>query len=179
LHMYGKDSGGARQKHRDIFMREAVNDTGLSASEIVCSFGAVREGVNLDGADDILLYDSQWTPVDEDQAIARIDRHRVHNITAWRMYAENTVDEKIKAKLEAKRRITDAINKGERGPASEAELDILGEVVSDLAAMSARKVDRSLVALSAQAILREHRDAGPGAIEAEAAQLEKSLEAAV
>jgi SWI/SNF-related matrix-associated actin-dependent regulator 1 of chromatin subfamily A len=179
LHMYGKDSVGARQKHRDIFMREAVNDTGLSASEIVCSFGAVREGVNLDGADDILLYDSQWTPVDEDQAIARIDRHRVHNITAWRMYAENTVDEKIKAKLEAKRRITDAINKGERGPASEAELDILGEVVSDLAAMSARKVDRSLVALSAQAILREHRDAGPGAIEAEAAQLEKSLEAAV
>lgn len=145
LHIFGKDNVLSRQKHKEIYMGERPNDTGLSELEIVCSFGAAREGVNLDKGDDILLCEQQWTPTDEDQAIARVDRHRVHNITVYRILAQGTIEEKIQMKLAGKRRIVDAVTKGERGAATSQELDIFDEVFGELAAMSTDTVDRDAI----------------------------------
>lgn len=179
LHIYGKDSVTNRQKHRDIYMGEIPNNSGLHDNLIVCSFGAAKEGWNLDKGDDILLFGKQWTPPDEDQAIARIDRHRVHNVTAWRMHAEGTVEEKIEMKLSAKRRICEAVTRGERGPATGAELDSVWDVFSDLAAMSTNKKDSRVYHDAARRLIQDAIDAGPGALAQEAEALEATLEVAV
>lgn len=153
LHIFGKDDVVSRQKHKEIFQGEIENDTLLRDDKIVCSFGAAREGISLDAADDIFLYEPQWTSTDEDQAVARVDRHRIHNITAWRLYATNTVEEKIKMRVDGKRAVCDAMTKGE--PGEEKKEDVAWSVLSDLAAMSTQKVDREAVRAVAQAMLYE------------------------
>lgn len=140
LHISGNDKLSQRQHHVDVFMEAVPNDTGLSAQNIICSYKAAAEGINLDIGDDILHCELCWTPSEEDQATARIDRHRPHNITSYKILANRTIEEKIQLRLAGKREITDAITKGERGNMSASSSgSVFDEVFSDIAALATHR----------------------------------------
>lgn len=141
LHIRGEDSIQNRQLHKEIFQGETGNLVGLNAQQIVVSFGAGQEGLNLDAADDIFLTDRCWTPADEAQAIARVDRHRIHNITAYRAMAENTIYTVIGKRLEEREKILEAVTTGEVSEEEgrkAASTSVIDEVFADLAALATR-----------------------------------------
>lgn len=140
LHIFGADDIQTRQLHKEIFQGETGNILGLNQQMIMCSLGAAREGVSLDAADDLLLIERPWTPAEEMQAIARIDRHRVHNITAYRAMAVDTIEEMIDKRLADRQRIVEAVTSGklpEDAGKRAIHTSVIDEVFSDLAALSA------------------------------------------
>lgn len=142
LHIRGEDAIHLRQLHKEIFQGETGNLIGLNAQQIVVSFGAGAEGLNLDAADNILLTDRCWTPADEAQAIARVDRHRVHNITAYRAMAVDTIFTTIAKRLTEREKIVEAVTTGlvDEATAQRASTtSVLDEVFDELATLSAHK----------------------------------------
>ena len=51
-------------------------------------------GLNLTGADTVILYDLWWNPAVEEQAAGRAHRMGQKVVEVWRMIAEGTVEEK-------------------------------------------------------------------------------------
>jgi SNF2 family DNA or RNA helicase len=71
-------------------------------------------GLNLTAASYVFLLDPWWNPAVEAQAIDRA--HRIgqeHPVFAYRLIAENTVEEKILKLQEEKRNLADAIIAGD------------------------------------------------------------------
>lgn len=179
LHIFGSDTLATREHHKDIYMQLAGNDLGLNQQQIVCSLGAAREGWNLDLDDYLLLFEPSWTPAEEMQAVARIDRHRVHNINAYRIIAEDTIEVKIHLLLQDRRKIVNAVTQGLRGAASAKELSIVDSLVSELATMSTHKISAEDAASKARLVLSSHEDFGLSTLEEEATRDAELLEATV
>jgi len=80
------------------------------------SLKAGGTGLNLTAADYVFLLDPWWNPAVESQAIDRA--HRIgqqRSVFAYRLVAQDTVEEKIIELQQKKRRLADAIISGERG----------------------------------------------------------------
>lgn len=63
-------------------------------------------GINLTTADSVIIYDSDWNPQSDFQAIDRV--HRIgqkKQVRVFRLITENTVDERIVQRAEIKRRL--------------------------------------------------------------------------
>ena len=53
-------------------------------------------GINLTSADTVILYDSDWNPQVDLQAMDRVHRiGQTKNVNVYRLITENTVEEKI------------------------------------------------------------------------------------
>jgi superfamily II DNA or RNA helicase len=92
---------------------------------LLVSLKAGGTGLNLTAADHVFLLDPWWNPAVEDQAADRA--HRIGQqkpVMVYRLVAEDTVEEKILALQEAKRRIADAAL-GEAGAAASLTRDDL------------------------------------------------------
>jgi SNF2 family DNA or RNA helicase len=73
---------------------------------LLMSYGTGSVGLNLQFANYVFLFDRWWNPAVEDQAIGRA--HRIgqrHPVTVTRFLSENTIEERIAAILESKRKV--------------------------------------------------------------------------
>src|SRR5699024_10794885 len=83
-------------------------------------------GLNLTGADTVILYDLWWNPAVEDQAAGRTHRFGQKNVVqVIRMIADGTIEEKIYELQQKKRELIDqVIQPGETMLSSLSEEDV-------------------------------------------------------
>src|SRR5690606_4424835 len=74
------------------------------------SLKAGGTGLNLTGADTVILYDLWWNPAVEQQAASRAHRMgQQHTVQVIRMVAKGTIEEKITELQEKKRNLIDEV----------------------------------------------------------------------
>lgn len=90
------------------------------------SLKAGGTGLNLTGADTVILYDLWWNPAVEEQAAGRAHRIGQKNVVeVWRMIAEGTVEEKMNSLQQEKRELFQKVIQGnEEQLAKMTEADI-------------------------------------------------------
>ena len=92
--------------------REAEVDRFQNSGEIpvfLISLKAGGVGLNLSGADTVFHFDPWWNPAVEDQAADRAHRiGQTRVVTAYKLIARNTVEEKIVRLQEKKRAVIEA-----------------------------------------------------------------------
>ncbi|MDY0404438.1 C-terminal helicase domain-containing protein [Virgibacillus sp. 179-BFC.A HS] len=95
-------------------------------SVFLISLKAGGTGLNLTGADTVILYDLWWNPAVEDQATGRAHRFGQKNVVqVIRMITDGTIEEKIYALQQKKRELIDkVIQPGETMLSSLSEEDI-------------------------------------------------------
>ncbi|WP_225352014.1 DEAD/DEAH box helicase [Secundilactobacillus similis] len=99
-------------------------------SIFLISLKAGGTGLNLTGADMVILVDLWWNPAVEDQATARA--HRIgqhHQVDVYRLITQGTIEEQIYKLQEQKRDLVDQILSGtqNKGALTEDEIrEILG-----------------------------------------------------
>lgn len=77
------------------------------------SLKAGGTGLNLTGADTVILYDLWWNPAVEEQAAGRAHRIGQKNVVeVWRMIAEGTVEEKMDSLQQEKRELFQKVIQG-------------------------------------------------------------------
>ena len=87
------------------------------------SLKAGGTGLNLTGADTVILYDLWWNPAVEEQAAGRA--HRIGQkkvVEVWRMIAEGTIEERMDALQQEKRELFQKVIQG-----NEAQLNQMTE----------------------------------------------------
>ncbi|MBB4070996.1 DEAD/DEAH box helicase [Leucobacter sp. OH2974_COT-288] len=93
----GNQSAAERQQQIDLFQNDPETQV------IVCSLTAAGVGVNLQAASNVVLAELSWTDAEQTQAIDRV--HRIGQeepVTAWRIVAAQTVDQRIAELIDAK-----------------------------------------------------------------------------
>lgn len=115
---------GATPAEDRVEMSEAFNNG--EKSVFLISLRAGGTGLNLTGADTVILYDLWWNPAVEDQAAGRAHRFGQKNVVqVIRLIAEGTIEEKIYALQQKKRELIDqVIQPGEAMLSSLTEEDI-------------------------------------------------------
>ncbi|TLG80713.1 DEAD/DEAH box helicase [Vagococcus zengguangii] len=89
FYLRGSTSSAKRQE-----MVDAFNDG--QHSIFLISLKAGGTGLNLTGADTVILYDLWWNPAVEEQATGRAHRMgQEKEVEVWRLVAEGTIEEKI------------------------------------------------------------------------------------
>lgn len=97
---------------------------------IVCSLDAAGVGITLTAASNVAFLEMGWTPATHDQAEDRVHRIGQQNaVTAWYILAAETIDERIAAVVERKRRLVRATSDGAVA-ADDSALDDLLDWVS-------------------------------------------------
>ncbi|ALV21143.1 MULTISPECIES: DEAD/DEAH box helicase [Carnobacterium] len=106
-------SGQTKPKER----LEMVNRFNDGEKEIfLISLKAGGTGLNLTGADTVILYDLWWNPAVEEQAAGRAHRLGQKKVVeVWRLIAEGTIEEKINALQQEKKALFDQVITAEAG----------------------------------------------------------------
>ena len=77
------------------------------------SLKAGGTGLNLTGADTVILYDLWWNPAVEEQAAGRAHRMGQKKVVeVWRMIAEGTIEERMEALQHEKRELFQKVIQG-------------------------------------------------------------------
>lgn len=100
-------SGQTKPKDR----LEMVNRFNDGEKEIfLISLKAGGTGLNLTGADTVILYDLWWNPAVEEQAAGRAHRLGQKKVVeVWRLIAEGTIEEKINSMQQEKKALFDQV----------------------------------------------------------------------
>ncbi len=107
VHILGSDSPATR----DAAVQRFQNDPDVQLC--VCSLRVAAHGLTLTAASDVAFVELGWTPAEHDQAEDRC--HRIgqeDSVTAWYLLATGTIDERIAALIENKRRIVQSVTDG-------------------------------------------------------------------
>ena len=105
---FGYLDGSVKEKDRRSQVAAFMSDGGPPV--FLCSLKAGGVGLTLTAADYVILYDPWWNPAAERQAIDRT--HRIgqrHAVTAYRLLARGTVEEKIRALAGRKRELSETV----------------------------------------------------------------------
>ena len=105
---YSYLDGGTKPKDRTLAVERFQTDESVTAFLISVKAGGV--GLNLTGADTVIHFDPWWNPAVEAQATDRA--HRIGQtkvVTAYRLIARGTVEEKIFALQNRKKELTTAV----------------------------------------------------------------------
>lgn len=115
--------GGTKSSNR-VEMCDRFNEG--EKSVFLISLKAGGTGLNLTGADTVILYDLWWNPAVEDQAAGRAHRFGQKKVVqVIRLLAEGTIEEKIYALQQKKRELIDTvIQPGEKMLSGLSEEDI-------------------------------------------------------
>ncbi|WP_430789979.1 SNF2 helicase associated domain-containing protein [Virgibacillus flavescens] len=115
---------GQTPSEERVMMSERFNNG--ENSVFLISLKAGGTGLNLTGADTVILYDLWWNPAVEDQATGRAHRFGQKNVVqVIRMVTEGTIEDKIFALQQKKRELIDqVIQPGEQMLSSLSEKDI-------------------------------------------------------
>jgi len=124
---YGYLDGSTKDKDRQTEVARFMRPDGPPL--FLCSLKAGGVGLTLTAADYVILYDPWWNPAVERQAIDRTHRIGQHRaVTAYRLVATGTVEEKIRALAERKASLSRNIIKADGALAkslSRADLEML------------------------------------------------------
>lgn len=102
--------GSTKPKDR-LTMADAFNEG--EKDVFLISLKAGGTGLNLTGADTVILYDLWWNPAVEEQAAGRAHRMGQKNVVeVWRMIAEGTVEEKMNSLQQEKRELFQKVIQG-------------------------------------------------------------------
>ena len=105
---FGYLDGSVKEKDRRDQVATFMSEGGPPV--FLCSLKAGGVGLTLTAADYVILYDPWWNPAAERQAIDRT--HRIgqrHAVTAYRLLARGTVEEKIRALAGRKRELSEMV----------------------------------------------------------------------
>ncbi|RMZ90199.1 hypothetical protein DV736_g2568, partial [Chaetothyriales sp. CBS 134916] len=106
LQLDGSTSSGKRQALVDQFNQSPPS----KAFAFLLSAKAGGVGINLVGASRVVLFDADWNPATEDQAIARVHRQGQKRPTIiYRFIAKGTIEERIWQRQMVKRGLADSI----------------------------------------------------------------------
>jgi len=102
-----------KTQDREVRVKRFQEDTKIKVFLISLKAGGV--GLNLTAADYVFILDPWWNPAVETQAIDRTHRiGQTKKVIAYRLIAQNTVEEKILSLQETKRELADAIVNADR-----------------------------------------------------------------
>ncbi len=120
--------GGVARRARDAMV--AAFQSGSGAPLLVVSLRAGGTGLNLTAASQVIHYDRWWNPAVEDQATDRAWRlGQQRTVNVHKLVCEGTVEERIGAVIDEKRRLAQvAVGTGEAW-LSELSTDELRELV--------------------------------------------------
>lgn len=104
-------------KTKPIERMKMVNQFNAGENSIfLISLKAGGTGLNLTGADTVILYDLWWNPAVEEQAAGRAHRIGQKNVVeVWRLIAEGTIEEKINALQQEKKSLFDQVITEDQG----------------------------------------------------------------
>ena len=113
---------------RDALVRRFQGGEGAL---FLVSLRAGGSGLNLTGADYVVHLDPWWNPAVEDQATDRAHRiGQTRPVTVLRLVSRDTIEERVRALQERKRRLVDGVLEG-MGAASRLSLEELEALVMD------------------------------------------------
>lgn len=119
-----------RTRDRGERVRRFQEDESVSA--FLVSLKAGGTGLNLTGADYVVLFDPWWNPAVEQQAIDRAHRiGQTRRVFSYKMITRNTVEEKIVKLQERKKELTDDLIRSESSWGGALTLDDLHELFDD------------------------------------------------
>ena len=103
--------GGSTPPQDRLTMVDAFNSG--EKDVFLISLKAGGTGLNLTGADTVILYDLWWNPAVEEQAAGRAHRIGQKNVVeVWRMIAEGTIEERMDALQQEKRELFQKVIQG-------------------------------------------------------------------
>jgi SNF2 family DNA or RNA helicase len=109
---FGYLDGSTKDRDRQIEVDRFMTNDGPPV--FLCSLKAGGVGLTLTAADYVVLYDPWWNPAVERQAIDRTHRiGQTRPVTAYRMIAAGSVEEKIRALAERKSALSRAVVKAD------------------------------------------------------------------
>lgn len=112
-----KLDGSTPSKQR-MEMVEAFNQGAKPV--FLISLKAGGTGLNLTGANTVILYDLWWNPAVEDQATSRAHRMGQKEVVeVWRLITEGTIEEKIYELQQSKRELFDQVMQGDESSLSQ------------------------------------------------------------
>jgi len=101
-----------RTRDREARVRRFQEDESVAA--FLVSLKAGGTGLNLTGADYVVLFDPWWNPAVETQATDRAHRiGQTRRVFAYKLIAKGTVEEKVLALQDKKRQLTDDLVRSE------------------------------------------------------------------
>jgi len=120
-------TGKTPQSERGEAVEKFQNDKNIKVF-----FGGTKSagtGITLTAAANVIFLDFSWVPADHEQALDRVHRwgQKADEITCYQLYADKTVDEKMKTLLETKKFIADTVIDGREDNSSHSE-----ELISEL-----------------------------------------------
>jgi ATP-dependent DNA helicase len=105
---YARIDGSVAQSDRQdqILAFNKPSSTKKAADIFILSTRAGGQGINLAAADTVILFDSDWNPQQDLQAMDRAHRiGQTRNVIVYRFATRNTVEQKLLESAEAKRRL--------------------------------------------------------------------------
>ncbi|KAF1941327.1 hypothetical protein EJ02DRAFT_455265 [Clathrospora elynae] len=103
--------GSMRNDHREASLQKLRDDKRTRV--LLCSLKCGSLGLNLTAASRVVIMEPFWNPFVEEQAIDRVHRlNQTVNVTVYRLSIHNSVEEKILALQEAKRKLANAAIEG-------------------------------------------------------------------
>jgi SWI/SNF-related matrix-associated actin-dependent regulator of chromatin subfamily A-like protein 1 len=123
-----KIRGGMDQ--RDVQAGKDRFQTDDSCRVIILNLEAGGVGHTLTAASNVAFVELGWTPALHDQAEDRC--HRIgqeFQVTAYYLLAANTIDEKIQALIDAKRKVVTAATDGQISKSTSIEADLVAQLI--------------------------------------------------
>ena len=130
----GSITGKLRQESIDRF-----NDKQSSSFVFLLSTKAGGLGINLATADTVIIYDMDWNPHNDIQALSRAHRIGQQNrVLIYRFVSRNTVEERITEVAKKKMMLTELVI--HRGMGSEKQESLSKKEVSDILKFGAEEL---------------------------------------
>ncbi|KAI4927182.1 uncharacterized protein J4E92_006347 [Alternaria infectoria] len=138
---YARIDGSVAQTDRQdqILAFNKPSTTKEAADIFILSTRAGGQGINLAAADTVILFDSDWNPQQDLQAMDRAHRiGQTRNVIVYRFATRNTVEQKLLESAEAKRRLEKLVIRkggvrndrgGTRGNEKEQEVEVLQKLL--------------------------------------------------
>ncbi|KAJ4295391.1 hypothetical protein N0V90_007403 [Kalmusia sp. IMI 367209] len=116
--------GSMRNDHREASLARLRNDKRCRV--LICSLKCGSLGLNLTAASRVVIMEPFWNPFVEEQAIDRVHRlNQTVDVTVYRLSIHNSVEERILALQEAKRKLAQAAIEGGKAVGKLSMQDIL------------------------------------------------------
>lgn len=135
---YSRIDGSVAQSDRhEQILSFNKTDTKNATNIFILSTRAGGQGINLAAADTVILFDSDWNPQQDLQAMDRAHRiGQTRNVIVYRFATRNTVEQQLLESAEAKRRLEKLVirkggvrNDTGRGNETEQEVDELQKLL--------------------------------------------------
>lgn len=109
-------TGGTSEKQREAIKDDWQNNPNSRQRVMLLSTKAGGVSLTLDAADEMVILDETWSTSDQEQVEDRIHRlSRMHQVTIWKVFSRNTIEESIAKANSAKEFSIKSIIDGERG----------------------------------------------------------------